>query len=247
MRCAPLTVRRTLASLSSMYEAALAQEQPLATWNPFKRLPRPPATEYSKTEVLTPAEATAIINKAESCAADGQLVGVRDVAILRLLYDTGLRISAVVTLRRSKVIQRKVLVDERYVSIVVVRVITKGAKEVDVELPPVAAEALGRWLARSITIGDFVFPARGGRRALTRAAINRRVAFYGKAAGVSHAHPHRFRATFITDALDELELHEVQAAVHHADPATTLRYDRRVRGAGVAAAVAAARAKAKDT
>ena len=60
---------------------------------------------------------------------------------------------------------------------------------------------------------------------------------YGKMLGIK-VHPHSFRAAYITDALDSgLQLHEVQAAVHHADPATTLRYDRRERGAGVAAQV----------
>lgn len=233
-RLAPLTVRRTIAALSAMYDAAITQETPAATWNPFKKLPRPPATEYSKTEIFTTEEATAIIAEAEKTAVD-LTQGVRDVAILRLLYDTGLRISAVVTLRRSKVIRRG--------ASVVVRVRTKGNKEVDVELPPIAAEALQRWLSRGVTVGDFVFPARGGRRALTRAAINRRLKFYGKAAGVEHVHPHRFRATFITDALDVMKPNEVQAAVHHASMDTTQRYDRRQRGAGVTAAVAAARAK----
>lgn len=51
-------------------------------------------------------------------------------------------------------------------------------------------------------------------------------------------HPHQFRATFITEALDAgVPLHEVQAAVHHADPRTTQRYDRGARGAGVTAAL----------
>jgi integrase/recombinase XerD len=231
---AALTVRRTLAALSSMYEAALGLERPLATWNPFKRLPRPPATDYAKTEVFTDAEAKSIIAKAETVARE-LTQGVRDVAILRLLYDTGLRVSAVVTLRRDHVFRR----GEK----LCVRVVVKGGKEVVVELTDEAATALQRWLDRGVKLGEYVFPARGGRLPMSRTAINRRITFYATAVGIAHAHPHRFRATFITDALDTLPLHEVQAAVHHADPATTLRYDRRKRGTGVTSAVAAARAK----
>ena len=57
----PLTVRRKLAALSSMYEAAINQEQPLATWNPWRKLPRPPADAYARTEALSTAECEALL------------------------------------------------------------------------------------------------------------------------------------------------------------------------------------------
>ena len=60
----------------------------------------------------------------------------------------------------------------------------------------------------------------GGQRRLRRLA---------EAAGVriTRAHPHMLRHTFVTTMLDAgVELRDVQIAARHADPRTTMRYDR---------------------
>ena len=50
----------------------------------------------------------------------------------------------------------------------------------------------------------------------------------GKRAGIGSVHPHMLRAAFIMAALDAgVPLREVQLAAHHADPRTTIVYDRR--------------------
>lgn len=227
-RCAPQTVRRVLAALSSMYEAALGHEQPRATWNPFKRLPRPPADLYAKTEAVSEEDAQKIL----AAAVDNR----RDSAILYLLYSTGLRRESVALLRRDRVFRRD--------GMLIARVIVKGEKEREVEIPDAAAAALTEWIARSPE-GKYVFPARGGRGPLTPPAVNKIVKRWAERAGVGHVHPHQFRAAFATHGLDVMALHEVQAAMHHLDPNTTLRYDRRIRGKGVTSAVAKHRAKLK--
>jgi len=67
----------------------------------------------------------------------------------------------------------------------------------------------------------------------------------GNEAGVKHLHPHRFRSSFVTRALDAgVALHEVQAAVGHSSPDITQRYDRGVRGRGVTLALAKFRKQA---
>lgn len=214
----PLTVRRVLAALSSMYEAALGSENPAVTWNPFKNLPRPPGDSYNRTEAVSDEDALKVIASTE---ADESQLGIRDAAILRFIYHTGVRRSSVALLERRKVTKR----DGQLVA----RVYIKGNKEGDVELPEPAAKALAKWLEQST--GDLVF---GG---VSPSAITQMVKRRSKAVGVA-ARPHQFRAAFITAALDSgMKLHEVQAAVHHADPATTLRYDRGRRGVGVTSAV----------
>jgi integrase len=87
---------------------------------------------------------------------------------------------------------------------------------------------------------EFVFPSeRNAMKRLDSGAINKRIEAYGKVLGIEDAHPHRFRATFINDALDAgIAPHKVQASVHHADPKTTQRYDRRQRGLDVASDLA---------
>lgn len=224
------TVRRTITALSSMYDNALdSNGRPLVSWNPFKKLPRPPAVKYGKTESITDEEAEAMVAEAVKF---GGLVGIRDVALLRLLYETGMRVSSVVAMERSSLLKR----GEQ----LVVRVFGKGDKEIEVEIPKEAAEPLQEWLAVAPE-SPFVFPAARGGGSFETKAVNKRLKFYGKLAGISpkHTHPHCFRAAYITSALDAgVPLHEIQAAVHHEDPKTTLRYDRGVRGTGVTSAVA---------
>lgn len=224
------TVRRVLSALSSMYEAA-----GLPNMFSGKRLQRPPADEVALTREFSEEEAQAILKAAE---ADTSNVGIRDTAILRLLYDTGLRVSSVVEMKRNRIFRRGV--DGQQVALA--RVKKKGL--VEVELPEASAKALVHWLEVAPE-SDWVFPSvRSPNQPIACSVVNKRLLVYGAQAGVPHAHPHRFRATLITRALDlGIPLNQVQAAVHHADPKTTLRYDRGARGTGVANAVAESRKK----
>lgn len=218
------TMRRMLSSLSSMYSAA-------DLFNPFKasRLERPPADEVILTKEYTSSEARLLLAAAE---AEGGAIGARDVAVLRILYDTGMRISSVMSIRRDQIYVRE---DGQYAARGV-KVKKKG--RVEVELPSSSVSAIKHWLAVAPE-SKFVFPAFRGGGALSRRAINQRMSLYGERAGVKDAAPHRFRATYITEARDAgVPLSEIQAAVHHSSPAVTQRYDRGVRGAGVASAVA---------
>jgi len=53
------------------------------------------------------------------------------------------------------------------------------------------------------------------------------VTFHARAAGLEDVTPHSLRHTFVTLALDGgATLRQVQAAARHADPKTTVRYDR---------------------
>lgn len=221
----PLTIRRTLAALSAMYGEAVEREKPLATWNPFKRLPRPQADAYARTEALSSKEAISLIGAA---GADPGKLGKRDLAILWLLYDTGLRRSSISALRQSDRFLRE--------SRTLIYVTVKGGKRREVEVPDDAARALSEWLA-ILGPHEFVFPSRCGR-SLTPSAINKIVNLRARQVGLKGIHPHRFRASYVTSALDAgIPLHDVQASVHHVDPLTTLRYDRGARGLGVSTKV----------
>ena len=225
------TMRRMLSSLSSMYAAA-------DLFNPFKatRLKRPDADEVILTKEYTGDEARNILAAAE---AEGGVIGARDLAVLQILYDTGMRISSVMSIRRDQVHARE---DGQYV-IRGVKVKKKG--RVEVELPTSSVTTLKRWLAVAPE-SKHVFPALRGGGPLSRRAINQRMVLYGARAGVKDAAPHRFRATYITEARDAgVPLSEIQAAVHHSSPAVTQRYDRGVRGTGVASAVAKFRERRK--
>jgi integrase/recombinase XerD len=108
----------------------------------------------------------------------------------------------------------------------VLRVCGKGTKVVLIPLPP----AVGRAIDRAIGIrtrGPILINARGTR--MDRHAATRRLRRLAEAAGVRivRPHPHMLRHTFVTTMLDAgVDLRDVQIAARHADPRTTMRYDR---------------------
>jgi integrase len=68
---------------------------------------------------------------------------------------------------------------------------------------------------------------RGAR--MDRHAATRRLRHLAEAAGIqiARAHPHMLRHTYVTTMLDAgADLRDVQIAARHADPRTTMRYDR---------------------
>ncbi len=95
-----------------------------------------------------------------------------------------------------------------------------------VPLPP----AVGRVIDRAIgtrTSGPILLNSAGRR--MDRHAATRRRCRLATDAGVRMArpHPHMLRHTFVTTMLDAgVDLRDVQIAARHADPRTTMRYDR---------------------
>ena len=103
----------------------------------------------------------------------------------------------------------------------ILRVVGKGHKIVLVPLPP----AVGRSVDRAD--GPLLLDTMGRR--LDRHAATRRLRHLAEDAGVRlpRMHPHMLRHTYVTTMLDAgVELRDVQIAARHADPRTTMRYDR---------------------
>jgi integrase/recombinase XerD len=106
------------------------------------------------------------------------------------------------------------------------RVLRVCGKVVLVPLPP----AVGRATDRAVSgrsAGPILLNNRGTR--MDRHAATRRLRLLAGTAGVQIArtHPHMLRHTFVTTMLDTgVDLRDVQIAARHADPRTTMRYDR---------------------
>ena len=108
----------------------------------------------------------------------------------------------------------------------VLRVCGKGTKVALIPLPPAVARAIDRSVG-SRTHGPVLLDSRGAR--MDRHAATRRLRGLAETAGVPIArpHPHMLRHTFVTTMLDAgVDLRDVQIAARHADPRTTMRYDR---------------------
>src|SRR5437764_11080567 len=106
------------------------------------------------------------------------------------------------------------------------RVCGKGGKVVLIPLPPPVGRAIDRAVAGPAS-GPILCNSRGAR--MDRHAATRRLRRLAEQAGVpiSRPHPHMLRHTFVTTMLDAgVDLRDVQIAARHADPRTTLRYDR---------------------
>jgi integrase/recombinase XerD len=148
--------------------------------------------------------------------------GLRDRALIEVLYATGLRVSELVGLRIADV-----HLDHGYV-----RCMGKGSKERLVPLGESAAAWVRRYLteARPALVGPrdspwlFVNARRSGR--LTRGGFWKLLKGHGRTAGLrARLSPHVLRHSFATHLLDRgADLRAIQAMLGHADLSTTQIY-----------------------
>lgn len=146
--------------------------------------------------------------------------GVRDRAMLQLMYAAGLRVSELVTLRTANVDLRRGLVS----------VMGKGGKARVVPIGEVAMAAVDRYCreARSSMLrgpSPFLFVTNRGKP-MTRQGFWKLVGGYARAAGITKAiSPHKLRHSFATHLLQNgADLRAVQAMLGHADIGTTEIY-----------------------
>jgi integrase/recombinase XerC len=146
-------------------------------------------------------------------------LGVRDSAMMELLYSSGLRLAELIGLDLADLDLR-----DR-----TARVVGKGRKTRVLPVGRVAIAALERWLRErpKLAKGDerAVFVGRNGRRLGPR-AVQARVAWWARRQGLGvHVHPHLFRHSFASHLLESSgELRGVQELLGHADISTTQIY-----------------------
>jgi integrase/recombinase XerC len=146
-------------------------------------------------------------------------LGVRDKAIMELLYSSGLRLAELLGLD----LQDLDLRDRT------VRVLGKGGKARIVPVGKEAAAALSRWLEERTTIAAIgelaVFVGVSGRRLGPR-IVQRRIARWAQLQGLpEHVHPHMFRHSFASHLLESSgDLRAVQELLGHANISTTQVY-----------------------
>ncbi|MFN8194790.1 MAG: tyrosine recombinase XerC [Nocardioidaceae bacterium] len=180
-----------------------------------------PKPRASLPPVLRTDEARALVEAAAELADDGSPVGLRDVAMLELLYATGIRVGELVGLDIDDLDH-----DRR-----VVRVFGKGRKERTVPYGAPAGRAVDRWLAlgrpalRVDGSGAALFLGARGRRIDQRAVrtlVHRRIA---DVPGAPDIGPHGLRHTAATHLLEGgADLRSVQELLGHASLATTQLY-----------------------
>ena len=210
----PRTVARRLSALRRYYQH-LEREGRIGN-NPCDRVDAP-RLGRPLPGVLSEQEVERLLAAPDPETASG----VRDRAMLEVLYATGLRVSELVGLRSEQVN----LVQG------VLRVVGKGDKERLVPLGEPAVDWLERFLrqGRASILGERRTPAlfptsRGG--AMTRQAFWHLVKRYAARAGISRdISPHTLRHAFATHLLDHgADLRVVQMLLGHRDISTTQIY-----------------------
>ena len=207
------------ATAARVFTAWLARTGRIAT-DPGASLGSPKA-HRTLPAVLRADEARALVEAAAQLADDGSPVGLRDVAMLELLYATGVRVGELVGLD----------IDDLDRDRQVVRVFGKGRKERTVPYGQPAARAVARWLELGRPAlcvegsGAALFLGVRGRRIDQRALrelVHRRLA---DVPGAPDLGPHGLRHTAATHLLEGgADLRSVQELLGHASLATTQLY-----------------------
>lgn len=184
------------------------------------RLVRTPRQPLRNPRFLSVAEVERIL----ALPSSETVAGIRDRAILELLYAVGLRVGELVALNREDVSSREHLVKIR----------GKGRKERLVPFGGRAGEALEKYyearrqlLASLRTVAEpnaLFLNLRGAR--LTARSVQRNLSNYiRRCAGSLNVHPHLFRHSFATHLLNNgADLRSIQEMLGHASLSSTQKY-----------------------
>jgi integrase/recombinase XerD len=202
------TITRRLCTVAGFYRYAVEEE--LLDHSPAAHVRRPRLDYESHATGLDRNELGALL------VAAG-LGPPAEHALISLLALNGLRVS-----EAANADIEALGIERGHRTLVITR---KGGKVVTIPLAPRTARAID--LAIGERIEGPIFLAADGRR-LDRHGAGRIVRRVARQAGITKkVGPHTLRHAFITAALDAgVPLRDVQEAASHADPRTTMRYDR---------------------
>ncbi len=176
-----------------------------------------PRKGHMLPEIFTEQEVDCLLDS----PSEHSSLGLRDKAMLALLYATGMRVSELVSLSLTQINFNQGLL----------RVTGKGQKERLIPIGEHALDLLTRYLqeARGQLLGqkhsDAVFVTKRGS-AMSRQAFWYLIKRYGKQAGlIRHFSPHTLRHAFATHLLNHgADLRAVQLLLGHSDLSTTQIY-----------------------
>lgn len=199
-----LSINNTRRILSSFY--SWLENEEIIIKNPVKKVHKIKApliikAPFSDDEVE--ALKSACINR------------IRDLAIVELFCSSGMRVGELVKLNR-----KDINFNER--SCVV---FGKGAKEREVYFDAATKKHLMLYLQKRKDKEDALFISKRRNARMAISGIESMIRIIGNISGVSKAHPHRFRHTMATKAIEKgMHIEYVQKLLGHVNIDTTLRY-----------------------
>jgi len=210
----PRSIGRLIASMRRFYRYCLREN--LIQTDPTLQI-ESPKLPRSLPKSLNEQEVEDLLNAPDI----GSAIGLRDRAMLELLYASGLRVSELVTVKVNEVSTQDG----------VVRVTGKGSKTRLVPMGEEAAEWITKYLKESRPeilqkrLSDALFVT-ARAEAMTRQAFWYLIKRYALQAGIhKHMSPHVLRHAFATHLLNHgADLRVVQMLLGHSDISTTQIY-----------------------
>lgn len=209
---APATLARKISALRQFF--GFLVDEGLRDDDPTHALPRP-ATRRPLPKILTHAEIESLFATAEAEAQSDSPAAVRMLALLELLYGSGLRATELVSLPLSSVPR-----DAPFLTVT-----GKGGKTRLVPISQRAGAALQRWLGLRPAESPWLFPSRTGH--ISRVRLFQMLKQLATRADMApeKLSPHVLRHAFATHLLEGgADLRALQTLLGHADISTTQIY-----------------------
>ena len=206
------TVARRSAALRRFY--GFLFDEGIRADDPSSSLPRP-KLQRPLPRILDTSEVEAMFAAVEEKAASDEPRALRNLALLELLYGSGLRATELVSLPRRAVRQGQPFLVLR----------GKGDKERLVPVSDRAAQAVQKWIPHVPDASPWMFPS--GKSHLSRVRLFQLVRSMAALAGIApdRVSPHVLRHAFATHLLaGGADLRVLQSLLGHADIATTQIY-----------------------
>ncbi len=220
--CGKAAVARKLSAIRSFFRFLV--KKGVVKTNPAELVPTP-KTEKFLPQVLTVEEAESLIKASGNTGAEDRVLdGLRDLAILEVLYSSGIRVSELTGLCMKDV----------DLGSGVIKVLGKGGKERRAYLGDYAVSSLRAYIERARSkmagadSGDSpLFIGKGGKTVSPR-TVQRLVKRYVAKSGINKTPtPHSLRHSFATHLLDAgVDLRSIQEMLGHSKLSTTQRYTR---------------------
>ena len=207
----PKSIQRHLSSAKGFFR--FLKKNNLIESSPFELISAPKSSS-TLPEVLSPEDVEQLLNFKPT-----NMIEIRDMAIIELMYSSGLRVSETANINISDFEENKTFL----------RVLGKGSKTRLVPMGRFAISAINNWLMEREKIlnnTDALFLNSKGTR-LTVRSIQLRLKKMAVKQGLPPIHPHMLRHSFATHMLESSgDLRTIQELLGHSSLSTTQIYTK---------------------
>jgi len=207
----PRSIQRHLSSAKGFFR--FLKKNNLIQSSPFE-LVTAPKSPSNLPDVLSPEDVEQLLNFKPS-----NMIEIRDMAIVELMYSSGLRVSETVNINLNDFEENKSFL----------RVLGKGSKTRLVPMGRYAVNAINEWLLerdKIINNTDALFLNSKGTR-LTVRSVQLRLKKMAVKQGLPPIHPHMLRHSFATHMLESSgDLRTIQELLGHSSLSTTQIYTK---------------------